>query len=350
MQFLIFTTSRIFSFFLRRMDASPCVPPTARWSVAWTWPPSRSAVASAARHDGGRALSPDPDAASCPWRRLCAAVAGASLSGARPCRGLRPSAAPRRVPAASPPRHRPAPSAPQGGGGHDRRREAGLHCSWHFPRLWHPLCGAGGSRFWGRRARPAWGARHPHGAQDPTGAAQGPRLYGVVRWPLLCVWHCLLRCGLLFFFFAALWDACVTRVQATASSCERLSFAVTRGVWVAQRRSAAPKCLHSCCWHGGRDPVLWCLGSTSFSDTRVATGRLLLSSRRRCSSASRCCRWASSACMFWEPFVLPVCCGIRRYMPAGGPDSHFQSDKRMRWKAKQDAMREAVKKTPKKEA
>lgn len=31
------------------------------------------------------------------------------------------------------------------------------------------------------------------------------------------------------------------------------------------------------------------------------------------------------------------------YMPAGGPDSHFQSDKRMRWKAKQDAMRESAK-------
>lgn len=36
------------------------------------------------------------------------------------------------------------------------------------------------------------------------------------------------------------------------------------------------------------------------------------------------------------------------YMPAGGPDSHFQSEKRMRWKAKQDAMREAVKGAPKK--
>lgn len=41
-------------------------------------------------------------------------------------------------------------------------------------------------------------------------------------------------------------------------------------------------------------------------------------------------------------FIL-FCCGGHRYMPAGGPDSHFQSDKRMRWKAKQDAMRESAK-------
>lgn len=153
----------------------------------------RKVVAPPARRNGRCPLPPGHDAAARQWHRLCAAVADAFLSVACPSRALRPRVAPRRVRAAPSPGHRHPLSAPQGGCRHDRRREAGLHCSWYCPCLWHPLCGAVGSCFWRRRARPAGGAGHPYGTQDPAGATQGPRLNGVVRLALaVIVWLSLL--------------------------------------------------------------------------------------------------------------------------------------------------------------